>query len=323
MAKYFSAYDRQIIKRDDKCSSTKGGLDFERKEKNDSKRNDKSEQQVEKIDKRKKILTKENVDTVDIEKLMAIFGKLRECLIYEATEDYINKQQGIHESAIIYKQQQPKHVRVFLVMLLCYLRELAFRRLKEKVGDESLEDKDVLYKVSFATIQKAAAMLGDDYRTGLEEIALVSGILQKSNKGRELQKINRGQDFLPMLLQKEMIEASSIDLPMRAYYVQVEINDKYMQLMLYQVVGISSDDKKEVTSAITIREETIGHENMQDTVCKNMWNCIQSTQVFLDRNQQCRKCNHHNNDPLQDEEHIFTLKNYLAFSSNLKHYLVS
>lgn len=125
-----------------------------------------------------------------------------------------------------------------------------------------------------------------------------------------------GEVLLPTLLHKTLVQASNIQLPLRSYYVQSEINDSYMQLNLYQVVELSTD-KKEVASAITIKEKIIYfQDDMQDALCQNLWSHIQSVNGFIST---------HNYKRYIHEEvydHILTLQDYELFSDTLMDYLV-
>lgn len=56
-------------------------------------------------------------------------------------------------------QQQPKHVRVFFMIFLCYLRELSIRPLKVTLGDE-YTNKNIPYTVSIEK-QFLATIFGD------------------------------------------------------------------------------------------------------------------------------------------------------------------
>jgi hypothetical protein len=177
-------------------------------------------------------------------------------------------------------------------------------------------NKNIAYTVSIEK-QLLATIFGDNNSKNEPlEIARASGIIHESDKSRKLLIINRGEVLLPILLQKKLVQASNIQLPLRSYYVQAEINDSYMQLNLYQVAELSTD-KKEVASAITTKEKIIYFQNnMHDALCQNLWSHIQSVNGFISTHNYKR----YNHEEVCD--HILTLQDYELFSDTLMDYLV-
>lgn len=93
-----------------------------------------------------------------------------------------------------------------------------------------------------------------------------------------------------------------------SYFVVAHLHQTYIQVTLHQVVKTSSAEEN--TSAIIVKDEIIPIENVNDTLCKHVW----------DRSKSMGEgdyCTSH-----KDEENIFsdvyTLKNYCNFLERLK-----
>lgn len=66
-----------------------------------------------------------------------------------------------------------------------------------------------------------------------------------------------------------------MDLAIKSYFVLAQLHENYIQLTLNQVVKTSSI--KENASAIIIQDEIIQIENVNENMCKHVWNHIESS----------------------------------------------
>lgn len=268
-----------------------------------------------------KVSLSDYLDCEDVKTIVSTFDAISKISDHVLKDD---KDEEGHEVNRKWKQpvstprHQPKHIRVFLMMMLCYLKELALSQLKANFGEEFLDSQGIAYRINMEKNFKTV-ILGDDYRSGMKEVAMASGMIRESDNSRRLILCNRGEDLLSILLLKKVISCTGIYLPLRSYYLQVEIRDSYMNLNLYQVVKLSSDkDKENVESVISIKEEAIFYESKQKDLCQNIWNHVQSVEGYIINSQQCSNNYRHVMQP----EHSFTLKDYQLFSNSLIEYLV-
>lgn len=61
-------------------------------------------------------------------------------------------------------------------------------------------------------------------------------------------------------------------LALKSYFIMTQLHQKHIQATLHQVVELSSPEEN--AASIIIQNEIIHIENVNDTLCKNLWNHI-------------------------------------------------
>lgn len=195
-----------------------------------------------------------------------------------------------------FKTHQQRYIKTFLVLYLGYINELVIDQLKTNFGN--LESRKIGFVLS---LEKK--LLHDIFvsKRCFRELLFASGILQSHDSSRKVQIITRGESLLPALSQE-----SNLDLPLKSYYVLSQLHTSYIQTTLHQVVKLATTEEE--AASITLQDEFLPIENMNDALSKNIWNCLKSNTSLM-------KC-----CPLH-KDNFLTLKNYKEFMIKMNLYI--
>lgn len=93
--------------------------------------------------------------------------------------------------------------------------------------------------------------------------------VKKKRIFRKKRKITQGEGLLSLLQEK-----FKLSLPLKSYFVQAQLHEEFLQLILNQVVKLKSP--KEEAASVIIQDQTIPIQNICDSLCANIWKSIGS-----------------------------------------------
>lgn len=225
-------------------------------------------------------------------------SEIKKLLAENNIDSFFSKSTSADEECVLLRQS--KYIDLFLIIYLGYINELTRRQLNEKNGPDWGNDK-IGYIIS---IEKSLL----DNIIGFEEtrkkLLIGSGIIQKTDERRKARIFTQGEGILPMIELKTGTHPG-----LRSYFVVAQLHDTNIQLTLHHVVKTSSPEEE--ACSIIVKDKIIQHENVVDTLCKNVWNNVI-------RNESISYCtlHKHGKDP-------FSLQTYKLITAKLKKHISS
>lgn len=198
--------------------------------------------------------------------------------------------------------QQQKHIRVFMIVYLAYLKDVI---LKENLDFDEAE-LNIGYVVSIERMLLDNAI---GSKSDFEEIVSASGIIESEGTSNYLKVITRGEGLLPLLQRRYKISESPLD----SYFLLANIYEDYLQFTLNKVV-ISGGPEIEASS-IVIKDKIISIENIYDSLCINVWNCVVKTESLV------RLCEDHKSQSAYQIQELFSFEARENFFKSLKSYM--
>lgn len=248
---------------------------------------------------KQKYNTKSSINNVDcsLECCKISSDKAKAC----ETNDFFSNQQDLlpeiktllNSTDDTIETQKQRYIKVFLIMYLGYLNELALVKLSAHFGN--LESRKIGFVLSLEK-KLLHDIIGS--KKNFRELLFASGILQNQNDSRKVQIITRGESLLPVLSQE-----SDLELPLKSYFALSQLHTTYIQITLHQVVKTATGEEE--AASITIQDEFVPIENMYDALAKNIWNRIKVTEDLI------------NCCPLH-EDNFMSLRNYKEFMAKMK-----
>ncbi|MBM6386418.1 MAG: hypothetical protein JSY10_20895 [Paenibacillus sp.] len=201
-----------------------------------------------------------------------------------------------------YNTQQQKHIRVFLIVYLAYLKDVI---LKKNLGFDEAE-LEIGYVVSIERMLLDNAI---GTKSEFEEIVAASGIVKSEGTSNYLKVITRGEGLLPLLQRRH--EGS--EFPLNSYFLLANIHEDYIQLTLNKVVVPGSSEVE--ASSIVIKDKIISIENIYDSLCMNVWNCVVQTESLI------ILCEYHKCQSIYQVQELFSFDAREDFFKSLKSYM--
>ncbi|GAA5799294.1 hypothetical protein HPULCUR_004705 [Helicostylum pulchrum] len=197
--------------------------------------------------------------------------------------------------------QQQKHIRVFLVVYLAYLKDVI---LKKNLEFET--ELEIGYVVSIERMLLDNAI---GTKSDFEEIVSASGIVESEGTSNYLKVITRGEGLLPLLQRRYKISKLSLD----SYFLLANIHENYIQFTLNKVVVVG--DSEIEASSIVIKDKIISIENIYDSLCMNVWNCVVKTESLI------ILCEEHELQSAYQVQELFSFDAREEFFKSLKSYM--
>lgn len=193
---------------------------------------------------------------------------------------------------------QLKYTQLFMMMYLEYVNEIITKQLVEGIG-KSKENK-VGYIIS---VEK---LLLDNYigpQRAQKEWLIGSGIIKECDESRKVRVLSQGDGILPKLEQM-----TGLNFGLRSYFVVAQLHERYIQLTLHHVVKTSANES--YPSSIIVQDEMIPIENVNDALCKTIWNNVRTYSRI-------NYCTTHKN-ALENPYDYYSIKNYKYVLKNIR-----
>ncbi|KAI7870693.1 uncharacterized protein EV154DRAFT_121968 [Mucor mucedo] len=198
----------------------------------------------------------------------------------------------------------PGYFFFFIITYLYYLNKLIEDKMDSAFGND-WRDKNTAFAFS---VEKK--LLDDIFgsKETLNEMLFASGILHNNNGFRKAEICTYGEEILPAIQQK----LKDADFKMKLYFIVAQLHQKHIQLTLHQVVKLSTPAEDAAT--IIIQDEILHIEDVYDTLCKNIWAALLSS----NRIDYCLKHMNKGDDP----HSLNSSEGYKAIYQRLKFYLM-
>lgn len=248
---------------------------------------------------------KKNFDGI-MNKPIDIASQIKKCFDKGEMTDFFSRLEVKSKSAPVDKVlvliRQAEHIQLFLMMYLGYLNKLVKDQINESFGND-WKEKNIGYVI---LVEKLLLDNVIGPRENLIHLLVESGMLQKAIKCRKSRLITQGEGILPVIEKK-----LDLKLPLKSYFVMAQLHENYIQFTLHQVIKTLPTEENAAT--IIVRDKIIPIENVNDTLCKNIWNHIKSTKKIV-----CCTSHSDSKDTACD---IFSLQNYINVLAQLRQYL--
>lgn len=190
-----------------------------------------------------------------------------------------------------------------MIVYLAYLKNVV---LKENPDFDEEAELNIGYVVS---IEKMLLDNAIGTKSDFEEIVSASGIIESEGTSNYLKVITRGEGLLPLLQRHYNIFESPLD----SYFLLANIHEDYIQFTLNKVV-VSGGPEIEASS-IVIKDKIISIENIYDSLCVNVWNCVVKTESLV------RLCEDHEFQSAYQVQELFSFEARENFFKSLKSYM--
>lgn len=198
--------------------------------------------------------------------------------------------------------QQHIYIKAFIQLYMIYIKYVILNKLSAIVSNMDL------IKIGYnVTVERILLNCLFDSKEDLKDIIYSSGLIQRFDDFKKLRITTQEERILPLIQQY-----LSLKFPLKSFFVLAQLHEDYIQLSLNQVVTEFNKDGNQ--EAIIVRDKTIRIRNIYDSVCLSMWNKI------VEDNSLIHFCDIHNKNDNETFD-IFSFKNQVKFTSNLKQYI--
>lgn len=199
-----------------------------------------------------------------------IQSRINQCFDNNETNDFFYKQKETNNNRNFVYIHQKNYIHLFFIMYLGYIQKLVSNQLNKSFGTKWI-NKKIAYSMSVEKLLLEDINISKD---DIQQLAAISFIPQEKNKQRKLRVITQGDCILPAIQRSLGVEPKIL-----SHFAIVNLYETYIHIAVHHVVK-KLDSGENGSSTIIIAEKLIRIKNINDSLCKNIWNTILLKQLI-------------------------------------------